>query len=215
MAAPKKVQVTAGRIDATALPPNFSMTYRLHILAQSSDLQNVADASNNAGDLAYQATVKNDEQDLTLDDHEQRISSLRIEVDDHEIRITGNTQDISALALRLTNAEAGLASAETAITNIGADYVSKSATASQSLASPLNVTTSYSVGGTKVIGARRTGWTAATGNAFRGAFDANKLQSVGTTYSQTEVNAIMGIVLEARQRIKALEDDLRAHGLIN
>lgn len=215
MAAPKKVEVTAGRIDATALPPGFSMTYRLYVLAQGSDLQSVADASNNAGDLAYQATVKNDEQDLTLEDHDQRISDLRTEVNDHESRITTNTQDISELDTRLTNAEAGLASAETAITNIGADYVSKAATASQSLASPLNVTTSYSVGGTKVIGARRTGWTAATGNAFRGAFDANKVQSVGTTYSQTEVNAIMGIVLEARQRIKALEDDLRAHGLIN
>lgn len=215
MAAPKKVQVSAGRIDATALPPNFSTTYRLYILSQGSDLQNVADASNNAGDLAYQATVKNDEQDVTLEDHEERISDLRIEVDDHEIRITGNAQAISALALRLTDAEAGLLSAETAITNIAADYVSKAATATQSLASPLNVTTSYSVGGTKVIGARRTGWTTATGNAFRGAFDANKIQSVSATYSQTEVNAIMGIVLEARQRIKALEDDLRAHGLIN
>lgn len=215
MATPKKVQVTAGRIDATALPSGFSTTYRLYILAQGSDLQNVADASNNAGDLAYQATVTNDEQDETLEDHEERISGLRIEVDDHEIRITGNTQDISALALRLTDAEAGLLSAETAITNIAADYVSKSATTSQSLASPLNVTTSYSVGGTKVIGSRRTGWTTSSGNPARGAFDANKTQSVSATYSQTEVNAIMGILLEARQRIKALEDDLRAHGLIN
>jgi hypothetical protein len=215
MATPKKVQVTAGRIDATALPPGLSTTYRLYILAQGSDLQNVADASNNAGDLAYQATVKNDEQDEALEDHEERISGLRIEVDDHEIRITGNTQAISALSVRLTSAEADLLSAEASIANIGADYVSKSATASQSLASPLNVTTSYSVGGTKVIGPRRTGWTTSTGNAHRGAFDANKAQSISATYSQTEVGAIMSILFEARQRIKALEDDLRAHGLIN
>lgn len=52
--------------------------------------------------------------------------------------------------------------------------------------------------GTKVIGVRDTGWTAATGTANKGAF------VTGTaTLSQ------------CAERIKALEDALRSHGLIN
>lgn len=85
--------------------------------------------------------------------------------------------DVSALDGRVTEAEGNISALQD-------DYVSKTATATQSLASPLNVTTSYSVGGTKVIGARQTGWTAATGTALLGAFNANQSYTVGTTYTQ-------------------------------
>ncbi|MBJ3660264.1 phage tail protein, partial [Salmonella enterica subsp. enterica serovar Corvallis] len=104
---------------------------------------------------------------------------------------------------------------ESTISSLQADYVSKSATASQSLASPLNVTTSYSVGGTKVIGARQTGWTAATGEALLGTFIANQAYTVSATYTQSEVSAMANGLQQARQRIKALEDAIRTHGLIN
>ncbi|EAC0924741.1 hypothetical protein EGM30_05230 [Salmonella enterica subsp. enterica] len=108
-----------------------------------------------------------------------------------------------------------ITAAESIISSLQADYVSKSATASQSLASPLNVTTSYSVGGTKVIGARQTGWTAATGAALLGAFNANQAYTVSATYTQSEVSAMATGLQQARQRIKALEDAIRTHGLIN
>ncbi|MFP5815113.1 phage tail protein, partial [Salmonella sp. 741265087_PSA] len=116
--------------------------------------------------------------------------------------------DVSALDGRVT-------AAESTISSLQADYVSKSATASQSLASPLNVTTSYSVGGTKVIGARQTGWTAATGAALLGTFNANQAYTVSATYTQSEVSAMANGLQQARQRIKALEDAIRTHGLIN
>ncbi|MDX8597758.1 phage tail protein, partial [Salmonella enterica] len=105
--------------------------------------------------------------------------------------------------------------AENNISALQADYVSKTATTSQSLASPLNVTTSYSVGGTKVIGARQTGWTAATGTALLGAFNANQAYTVSATYTQSEVSAMATGLQQARQRIKALEDAMRTHGMIN
>ncbi|EBU4981151.1 phage tail protein, partial [Salmonella enterica subsp. enterica] len=183
------VIIQATRLDASILPRNvFSRSYLLYVIAQGADVGAIAGKANEAGQGAYDAQVKNDEQDVELADHEARIQQLRIDVDSHEIRITANTNAIAALDVRLTTAEGEIVTlqtdvsaldgrvtvAEGTISSLQADYVSKSATASQSLASPLNVTTSYSVGGTKVIGARQTGWTAATGAAFLGAFNANQ-----------------------------------------
>ncbi|ELY5802106.1 phage tail protein [Cronobacter sakazakii] len=220
--APQKVIVKSSRIDASILPPNFPLPYKLYVIQQTTDMKDIADASNGANELAYEATVKNVEQDATLDDHENRISGLRSEVDDHESRITANTNSISSLSSRVTATEddvSGLTTrvttAEGNITSLQGDYVSKSATATQGLASPLNVTTSYSVNGTKVIGARQTGWTAATGTSLFGAFNASQTYSASTTYTQSEISALATGVVQARQRIKALEDALRAHGLIN
>jgi hypothetical protein len=115
----------------------------------------------------------------------------------------------------LSNLTTRVSLAETDIDNLQADYVSKTVTTSQSLASPLNVTTSYSVGGTKVVGARQTGWTAGTGTPLVGSFNANQAYTVSATYTQSEVSAIATGVQQARQRILALESALRTHGLIN
>lgn len=234
--APVKVNVQSRRVDLSILPNTFSLPYRLYVIQQNTDMLSIADATNNAGELAYEATVKNEQQDLVLDDHESRISALRVEVDDHEIRITGNTSAISALSVRVTTVEGAITSiqsdvstlqtnvssidsrvttAEGNITTLQGDYVSKSATVSQSLASPLNVTTSYSVGGTKVVGARNTGWTPATGTANKGAFNADAGFTINATYTQTQIQALADSHKAAMQRTKAIEDALRAHGLIN
>ncbi|HAM9319120.1 TPA: phage tail protein [Escherichia coli] len=203
------VIIQATRLDTSILPRNiFSQSYLLYVIAQGTDVGNVANKANEAGQGAYDAQVRNDEQDVILVDHEERIRQLRIDVDDHEIRITANTNAIASLDVRLTTAEGNISALQD-------DYVSKTATATQSLASPLNVTTSYSVGGTKVIGARQTGWTAATGTALLGAFNANQSYTVGTTYTQSEVAALATGLQQARQRILALETALRLHGLID
>lgn len=233
---PQKVNVQSRRVDSSILPNTFSQPYRLYIIQQNTDMLTIANAANNAGELAYEATIKNEEQDTIIADHESRISALRVEVDDHEIRITGNTSAISGLSVRVATAEGDITllqadvstlqtnvsslttrvtSAEGDITTIQSDYVSKSSLTSQSLASPLNVASSYSVGGVKVIGTRVTGWTATTGTALFGAFNANQAYTVGATYSQAEVQAIATGLDQARKRIKALEDSMRGHGLIN
>lgn len=203
------VTIQATRLDTSILPRNiFSQSYLLYVIAQGTDASNVANKANQAGQGAYDAQVRNDEQDVILVDHEERIRQLRIDVDDHEIRITANTNAIASLDVRLTTAEGNISALQD-------DYVSKTATATQSLASPLNVTTSYSVGGTKVIGARQTGWTAATGTALLGSFNANQSYTVGTTYTQSEVATLATGLQQARQRILALETALRLHGLID
>ncbi|EAS8652144.1 TPA: phage tail protein [Salmonella enterica] len=224
------VVIQATRLDASILPRNvFSRSYLLYVIAQGTDVGAIAGKANEAGQGAYDAQVKNDEQDVELADHEARIQQLRIDVDNHEIRITANTNAIAALDVRLTTAEGEIVTlqadvsaldgrvttAENNISALQADYVSKTATTSQSLASPLNVTTSYSVGGKKVVGARQTGWTAATGTANKGAFNADLTFAVSDTYTQSEIQAIANALIAERRRTKALEDALRAHGLID
>ncbi|EEL1088735.1 phage tail protein [Salmonella enterica] len=224
------VIIQATRLDTSVLPRNiFSQSYLLYVIAQGTDVGNVANKANEAGQGAYDAQVKNDEQDVELADHEARIQQLRIDVDNHEIRITANTNAIAALDVRLTTAEGEIVTlqadvsaldgrvttAENNISALQADYVSKTATTSQSLASPLNVTTSYSVGGKKVVGARQTGWTSATGTANKGVFNADLTFTVSDTYTQSEIQAIANALIAERRRTKALEDALRAHGLID
>ncbi|ECH0433618.1 phage tail protein [Salmonella enterica subsp. enterica serovar Javiana] len=224
------VIIQATRLDASILPRNvFSRSYLLYVIAQGADVGAIAGKANEAGQGAYDAQVKNDEQDVELADHEAKIQQLRIDVDDHEIRIAANTNAIAALDVRLTTAEGEIitlqadvsaldgrvTTAEGNISALQVDYVSKTATATQSLASPLNVTTSYSVGGKKVVGARQTGWTAATGTANKGVFDADLTFAVSDTYTQSEIQAIANALITERRRTKALEDALRAHGLID
>lgn len=61
----------------------------------------------------------------------------------------------------------------------------------------INLQSGYQFAGTKVVGARRTGWTAATGTATRTGFATSTV-----TLSQLA------------ERVKALMDDLITHGLI-
>lgn len=236
---PVKVNVQSRRVDSSILPNTFSQPYRLYIIQQNTDMLSIANAANNAGELAYEATVKNEQQDVILADHERRISALRVEVDDHEIRITGNTSAISALSVRVTTAEGNITTlqadvstlqtnvsslttrvttAEGNITTLQGDYVSKSAVTSQTLASPLNVATSYSVGGTKVVGTRKTGWTASTGTASRAGINGSTTYTVSATYTQAEIQAIATGLQQIRQWAVAMQTDMGAtsgHGLIN
>lgn len=123
--------------------------------------------------------------------------------------------DVTTLQGEVADHETHLTQAETDIDDIQADYVSKTATAAQSLASSLGVATSLSIDGVKVLGPRQTGWTAGTGTANLGAFNADLTFTVGTAYSQAEVQAIATELIAARKRILALEQAMRTHGLIN
>ncbi|MEL5369986.1 phage tail protein [Serratia nevei] len=267
------VTIQASRIDATLLPRNiFSQPYLLYVIQQGLEFGLVADKANEAGQGAYDAQVKNDEQDIVLDnheiritaaeetlvnheqritaaeatlvdhetritaaeeelvDHEARITAAEGELADHEARITQNTTDIAALDTRLDTAESDINTLET-------NSVSKAVSASQSVQATggsflvgnvpapttdklqvggsVNVSGPYKVAGLPVLGARQTGWTAATGTANKGTFNADQSFTLGATYSQAEVQALANALIESRQRIKALEDMARTHGMIN
>ncbi|MCV5104503.1 tail needle knob protein [Escherichia coli] len=83
------VIVQATRLDTSILPRNiFSQSYLLYIIAQGTDVDNVANKANEAGQGAYDAQVRNDEQDVILADHEQRISAAEATLVNHEERIS-------------------------------------------------------------------------------------------------------------------------------
>ncbi|HGE8334271.1 TPA: phage tail protein [Serratia marcescens] len=293
------VIIQATRIDASLLPRNiFSQPYLLYVIQQGTDLGAVAGKANEAGQGAWDAQQKNDEQDERLDNHEQRItaaeetlenheqritaaevklvnheqriSAAETKLDDHETRITANeaelanhetritqnTADISGLKVRMATAESNITSLQTnvatlttrvttaegnittlqgKVSTIETNYVSKAVSTSQSVQASGgsflvgNVATpttdklqvggsvnavSYKVAGIQVVGAQKTGWTAATGTAYRGTFDANQAWTIGIL-DIVQIQQIANSLTQARQRIKALEDDLRAHGLIN
>ncbi len=205
---PQKVIVQSKRLDDHILPPNFTLAYRLYVIQQGADLQGLADASNSANGLAYEATLKNQQQDVVIADLNVRLVFTETQVANYEVRI-GNAES----AIVILGGRVGVA--ESDIEFILGDYVSKSESGTQSLLSSLNVATSYSVDGTKVVGTRVTGFTAASGTGLKGAFAADNSYTIGTTYSQTQVQALANGLREARQRIKALEDAMRSHGLIN
>ncbi|MCU6967095.1 tail needle knob protein [Escherichia coli] len=100
------VIIQATRLDTSVLPRNiFSQSYLLYVIAQGTDVGNVANKANEAGQGAYDAQVRNDEQDVILVDHEIRLASAEAKIQDHETRITNAEAAIVGLDSRLTAAE--------------------------------------------------------------------------------------------------------------
>ena len=100
------VIVQATQLDTSILPRNiFSQSYLLYVIAQGADVGNVANKANEAGQGAYDAQVRNDEQDVILVDHEIRLASAEAKIQDHETRITNAEAAIVGLDSRLTTAE--------------------------------------------------------------------------------------------------------------
>lgn len=223
------IEIQASYIVPNILPDNFSETYRRIVLSGADDMAKVAGRANEAGVEALDAQVKNDEQDIILDDHEERLGDAEQtiilhgnQLANHESRITKTEDDLSKLEVRVLNVEQDIdglkikiQDLDGQISEIKVDYVSLSKTEKQKLLSPIDVSTSYSVNGNKVVGSRVTGFTSATGTAFKGSFNANQSYSFSADYTQSEIQTLANGLVEARQRIKALEDALRSHGLID
>ncbi|ECS3371915.1 phage tail protein [Salmonella enterica subsp. enterica serovar Mbandaka] len=203
------VVVQATRIDASILPRNiFSQSYLLYVINQGADVGSIAGKANQAGSGAYDAQVRNDEQDVILDKHEKRITKTEKDISGIKVKLLEIENDVNGLKIKVQDIDGK-------VSEIIVDYVSLSRTGTQTLASSLNVSGSYSVNGTKVVGARQTGWTAATGTANKGVFNADLTFTVSDTYTQSEIQAIANALIAERRRTKALEDALRAHGLID
>ncbi|HEK0339580.1 TPA: phage tail protein [Proteus mirabilis] len=223
------IEIQASYIVPNILPDNFSETYRRIVLSGADDMAKVAGRANEAGAEAFDAQKRNDEQDIILDDHEERLGDAEqtivlhgIQLANHEERITKTEEDLSKLEVRVLNVEQDIdglkikiQDLDGQISEIKVDYVSLSKTEKQKLLSPIDVSTSYSVNGTKVVGTRVTGFTSATGTALKGSFNANQSYSFSADYTRSEMQTLANGLIEARQRIKALEDALRTHGLID
>lgn len=225
----KPIEIQATYIVPDILPTNFSETYRRIVLSGADDMAKVAGRANEAGAEAFDAQKRNDEQDVVLEDHEERLGEAEqtivehgIKLANHEERITKTEEDLSKLEVRVLNVEQDvdglkikIQDLDGQISEIKVDYVSLSKTEKQKLLSPIDVSTSYSVNGTKVVGTRVTGFTSATGTSLKGSFNANQSYSFSADYTRSEMQTLANGLIEARRRIKALEDALRSHGLID
>lgn len=78
----------------------------------------------------------------------------------------------------------------------------------------LNVSGHYSVATVQVVGARITGWTAATGTPARGAFAAAAAGTASAAYVQAELQGALNRIAALEARLIAYDADLRTHGLI-
>lgn len=230
------ISVTASYITPDILPSNFSVTYMRIVLNGAEDMEKVVGRANEAGQEAYNAQVKNEEQDVTLANHEERLKSVEETLEqhtaqlanhetritaaeekivDHEIRIEAAEERLDDHETRLTTAESDIDYLAEKVSEIDADYVSLSRETTQNLASPISVKDSYSVNGVQVVGTRVTGFTASTGTASKSGFNASQTYSIGSTYNQSEIQALSSALTETRKSLKALEDMARAHGLID
>jgi archaellum component FlaC len=225
----KPIEIQSAYIIPDILPNNFSETYRRIVLSGADDMAKVAGRANEAGAEAFDAQVRNDEQDIVLENHEERLGDAEktiiehgVKLANHEERITKTEEDLSKLEVRVLNVEQDvdglkikIQDLDGQISEIKVDYVSLSKTEKQKLLSPIDVSTSYSVNGTKVVGTRVTGFTSATGTSLKGTFNANQSYSISADYTRSEMQTLANGLIETRRRIKALEDALRSHGLID
>ncbi|TKV06426.1 hypothetical protein FDX19_20865 [Citrobacter sp. wls619] len=109
------VIVRAVSLNATSIPAGYSPAYTQYILSQAIDFTNVAGKANEAGQGAYDAQVKNDEQDVILADHEQRISAAEVTLADHEVRISAAEVSIADHEVRITQNESDISSLNTRV----------------------------------------------------------------------------------------------------
>lgn len=99
------VILRAINLSASSVPVGWSPAYTQYILSQAADFTEVANKANNAGQGAYDAQLKNEQQDAQLLDHEIRLGDAEAQLQNHETRITSAEAAILSLDSRLTVAE--------------------------------------------------------------------------------------------------------------
>lgn len=81
-----------------------------------------------------------------------------------------------------------------------------------SLPATVNIITAVQVGGTQVLGSRKTGWAAWTGTATRTS-KATYSGAASVAYVQAELQGVMDKLKELSEAFKASLDDDISHGL--
>ncbi|HCJ5943469.1 TPA: hypothetical protein NU509_003662 [Escherichia coli] len=113
------VAVQATRLDTSILPRNiFSQSYLLYVINQGADVGAIAVKANQAGQGAYDAQVRNDEQDVILADHEQRISAAEATLVNHEERISQAESTLQEHETRIAQNESNIASLDTRVQSL-------------------------------------------------------------------------------------------------
>ena len=98
----KPIEIQSAYIVPDSLPTNFSETYRRIVLNGADDMAKVAGRANEAGAEAFDAQSRNDEQDIVLEDHEDRIGKAETKIEIHEQRLNDNELRITSGLMTLT-----------------------------------------------------------------------------------------------------------------
>lgn len=110
------VIIQATRLDASILPRNvFSQSYLLYVIEQGTDVGAIAGKANEAGQGAYEAQQKNDEQDAMLVNHEIRIAAAEAEISSLNGRVSVVENDIDFLTDEIVDIQSTLADHESRI----------------------------------------------------------------------------------------------------
>lgn len=214
-----KVDTDIGSIDSSLMVGwplpliNFFVEFQ-----QYTD--SIATKSNEAASGAYTSQVSTESQadsisrvNKTVSDQGVLISKVSNLVSSNNRKITVLEDTSGEFEGRLNDVEIKAEQNRSDIEDIQLDYVSKAETSIQVIASPIDVATSYSVDGTKVVGAQVTGFTSPTGTEYKGAFNADKTYTVSATYTQSEILEIAADLKETRQALYAALSVMRSHGL--
>lgn len=102
------VVVRAIGLAASSLPRGSTPAYEQYILSQVIDFTNVANKANEAGDGAYDAQIRNDQQDVQLLDHEIRLGDAEAQILSLGTRLTSAEAAIVSLDGRVTAAESDI-----------------------------------------------------------------------------------------------------------
>lgn len=199
-------EVFVNQLTPGMFPPGSSDAFRLYLIQSGQDVTNAGRAAGEASQIANQANNTANTANDTAETANQTANQTKQEVD-------------------------------TALNSLDQKYVSKELSSNQVIqagggnfcigAAPLlltdklyvvgsiNATVSLKVAGLQVVSSRDTGWSEASGSAFKGSFNASATFPVDAAYNQAQMQTMANALTEARQAIKALKDLLKYHGLTN
>lgn len=177
------------RINSQSFPPGSSPAFIDAIQQLVAAQAESGKSAGSAEEVAQGAQTVADAQRVRNDQQDQVLV-------DHASQINSLRTDVDNQGGQITNA------------------VRKDLTTLQVMAGPLSVNQELRISNVKVMGARNTGWEATTGTQKKGGMNADNAYNASATYSQPEIQAIAGGLVEVRQVVAALIAAFTSHGAI-
>lgn len=186
-------------LNTSSFPPGSSRAFMDEIIRQQRKVEDTSQQGNDNQEALTQVQKAVNSLSSALETTSSTATSA--------LQTANSAKEDAAAAQRAAN------SAGNGVGDINMNAVFKNVTAAQTVGGPFGAS-QFTVGGTKVVGARVTGWTAVTGAQKAGGINADQNYPAGAAYSQAEVLALASGLQEARQVIAALYGAMASHGLI-
>lgn len=196
--------IEISQLTAIDIPSSFPEPLRRSLLEMYDQLNSIVDDLNEAAEEASSASAAGAQNSEAIDAQSTQNRDLLIRVENNENKSSKNSRSITDIKNSISRSGEDLEF-------IKNDYVSKSKTDFQEMASSLGVTGNLSVDGEIVVIATQQGWAAHSGQLQYGGMDSGVGYSVGAAYNQAEVEAIANGLVEVRKVVNALSSALYSH----